>query len=218
MKTKHLFLLLAGSFLCGLICCHMVTVKTNNQPQMQKRKKVIEQKKQLIQIEKITEKQKDSLLYQKQKLQAVLERTQAKLIARDQQNLQLQNKLKRLLKEQQITKHRNDTFALLSNCDSLAAQTAEYITAVNKKDSLQQQTIQVLNDRSAINDSLVGLYKQQSIAFKQTANECLQEQMKLEKIVSSDQKAIRKHRFISGIKTAGLVLLSAILAKQSLTP
>lgn len=216
MKTRQLIWIVLGSFLCGLACCHLAIVRNDKLPVLPKGKTVQQQQQRIAVIEKMTGKQSDSLVQRQQALDSALQITKAKLANSNKQNHQLQYNLDKLLDKQQKAKQSNDTLALLSDCDSLLSKTADYIVATNNKDSLQQGAIRLLTGKSAISDSLVTLYKRQYTLLKQVTNETLQEQRRLETVVKNNRKIIHKQRFLSGVKTVVLAVLSAILVKQRL--
>lgn len=170
--------------------------------------------KQVSTMEKQYQQKEDSLNHCNDRLNIQLKQTENALGKVRKRNSQLQQQVYTLIDRQGIYKEEKDTAGYYSNCDSLAKLTSQLIFYTGEQDSLNQISIQTLGEQVQNKDAAIVLKLSQYQSLKAALNQSLSQQQGLEKEAKQLRKKIRRHRFWGKVKTAGLLMLSGLAAKQ----
>lgn len=173
-------------------------------------------KKQLQETENKYQQKEDSLNLHNSQLTEQLRQTSTALTKAKKKNNQLQQQVYTLIDRQGIYKEIKDTAAYYSNCDSLANLASQLIVVAGEQDSVSQISIQTLGQQVQNRDSAIVLRMQQYQNMKSTLNESLFKQELLSKEVKQYRKKFKRQRLWGKVKTAGLLILSGLAAKQIL--
>ena len=165
-------------------------------------------------MEKQYQQKEDSLNHCNDRLNIQLKQTENALGKVRKRNSQLQQQVYTLIDRQGIYKEEKDTAGYYSNCDSLAKLTSQLIFYTGEQDSLNQISIQTLGEQVQNKDAAIVLKLSQYQSLKAALNQSLSQQQGLEKEAKQLRKKIRRHRFWGKVKTAGLLMLSGLAAKQ----
>lgn len=172
-------------------------------------KQVSEMEKQFLQKEDVLNQHNDSLHTQ-------LKQTETALGKAKKRNTLLQQQVYTLIDRQGIYKEEKDTASYYNNCDSLAKLTSQLIVYTGEQDSLNQISIQNLGDQLKNKEAAVVLKLSQYQSLKATLNQNMLQQQELAKEVKHLRKKFKRQRIWGKIKTAGLLVLSGLAAKQLL--
>ena len=165
-------------------------------------------------MEKQYQQKEDSLNHCNDRLNIQLKQTETALGKVRKRNNQLQQQVYALIDRQGIYKEEKDTAGYYSNCDSLAKLTSQLIFYTGEQDSLSQISIQALGEQVQNKDAAIVLKLSQYQSLKTALTQSLSQQQGLEKETKQLRKKIRRHRFWGKVKTAGLLVLSGLAAKQ----
>jgi hypothetical protein len=170
--------------------------------------------KQVSTIEKQNQQKEDSLNLCNDRLNIQLKQTETALGKARKRNNQLQQQVYTLIDRQGIYKEEKDTASYYSNCDSLAKLTSQLIFYTDEQDSLSQISIQTLGAQVQNKDAAIVLKLSQYQSLKTALTQSLSQQLGLEKETKQLRNKIRRHRFWGKVKTAGLLVLSGLAARQ----
>jgi len=216
-NVKTIITLLIGAVI-GFSFCHLFhrDCSGDNFPVAISDTKATELEKKMQQTETVYQQKEDSINQTNTNLYQKLQETQTALTKTKRKNSQLQTQVYSLIDKQGIYKEENDTSGYYSMCDSLAKISSQLIVFSNEQDSLRQISIETLGSQLQNRDSAIVLRYSQYQNLKSTLNQSLSQQQILEKEVKHYKKRFKRHKFFGKLKTAGLLILSGLAAKQLL--
>jgi hypothetical protein len=173
-----------------------------------------ELEKKMQQTETTYQQREDSINHNNASLNEKLQETQAALNKTKTKNNQLQSQVYSLIDKQGVYKEEKDTSGYYSMCDSLAKISRELMVSSNERDSLRQISIETLRNQVQNRDSAIVLKYSQYQALKATLNQSLSQQQALEKETKFYKKKFKQQRFVSKLKSIGLLIISGLAAKQ----
>lgn len=214
MKKKSIIIIIVLGWLAGLACCYWLTGQ-------KKVKRIITEnhaatKQRIIHAENSYRKKTELLQRQNERLNESLRNTSKELQNVKQKTTALQQQLKQRISNQQSLTKDKDTVRLLSNCDSLISGTAAYIAAVNSQDSIHEAVAANLAMQLQIKDTVIAAQDERFTIMKEELDKNLLQQQLLEEQILAEQKANRKQRRKSKMKSIGIALLSGLLLWQTL--
>lgn len=213
-QFKYIFILLAA-WLCGLVCCQ-VAITLRSSKEVIPGPSAKQQQHSITALEKNYQQQADSLQQKQHRLTTQLQEKEKQLTTVTHNNNRLQGKLQYIILQQKQLQLEKDTVALVAHCDTLLAQTTNYITATNYKDSMQESIVLLQKEQLGNKDSLLTIKETQNQSLKQIANNSIQRQQYLEQLTVQQNKTIHKQKLGATLKNIGLVILSGLLVKQTL--
>lgn len=215
MKKQNIIPVILLSWLCGLACCHLFTGNNRNTETMPDTDyKTIQQK--IKETEGVYHQQTDVLLQHNSALISALNKTSISLNAVKKEKELLQETLYRTIRRQELYKKDKDTTGFIANCDSLSAKTSDYIILAQQQDSIHASITGNLMAQLHNRDTMLSLKDTQYQLLRQQFNNSLQRQKLLEDQSTLYRKRIKQQRLGSKLKSAALIILSAMLLKQAL--
>lgn len=215
MKIQNSILIILLSWLCGLACCHLFTGEKRNTVAVPGTDYKTIQKK-VKETEGTYHQQTDALLQHNRALVSALNKTSVSLTALKREKNRLQEKLYHTIRKQEQYKKDKDTIGLVANCDSLSAKTSEYIILAQQQDSIHASITGNLTAQLHNRDTILFLKDTQYHFLRLQFDNSLQRQNLLEDQSALYRKKIRQQRLGSKLKSAALIILSAMLLKQGL--
>ena len=173
-----------------------------------------ELEKKMQQTETVYQQKEDSITKKNNDLNKKLQETQTLLGRTRTKNNQLQWQVYTLIDRQQVYKADNDTESYITGCDSLQEKVSQLIVYSNQQDSLCQISIANLSSQLQNKDSAIVLKYSQYQSLKETLNQSLAQQKVLEKETKFYKKKFKRQRFVSKLKSIGLLIISGLAAKQ----
>ncbi|MGF2410741.1 hypothetical protein [Ferruginibacter sp.] len=214
-NIKTIITLLIGAVI-GFYFCHLFhrDCSDDNFPVAISDTKATELEKKIQQNETVYQQKEDSINQTNTNLDQKLQETQTALIKTKRKNSQLQTQVYSLIDKQSVYKEENDTSGYYSMCDSLAKINSQLIVFSNEQDSLRQISIETLGSQLQNRDSAIVLRHNQYQQLKSTVNQSLLQQQTLEKEAKFYKKKYKRQRFWGKLKSAGILIISGLVAKQ----
>ena len=214
-NLKTIITLLIGAVI-GFSFCHLFhrDCSGDNVALASQDFKSSELEKKMQQTETAYQVKEDSITKKNNDLNKKLQETQTLLGRTRTKNNQLQSQVYTLIDRQQVYKADNDTESYITGCDSLQEKVSQLIVYSNQQDSLCQISIANLSSQLQNKDSAIVLNHSQYQALKETLNQSLAQQQALEKETKFYKKKFKRQRFVSKLKSIGLLIISGLAAKQ----
>ncbi len=212
---KTIITLLIGAVI-GFSFCHLFhrDCSGDDVPVVSQDFKSSELEKKMQQTETLFQQKEDSITKKNNELNKKLQETQTVLGKARIKNNQLQSQVYTLIDRQQVYKADNDTAGYIEGCDSLQEKVSQLIVYSNQQDSLCQISIANLSSQLQNKDSAIVLKYSQYQSLKETLNQSLAQQLVLEKETKFYKKKFKRQRFVSKLKSIGLLIISGLAAKQ----
>jgi len=215
MKQQKIIAALLISWLCGLSCCRLFTCSHTTAPSTVSvaAKTMAEQ---VRKEEASYQTQTIQWLRQNEQLDKTIQQTTVLLAATTKDNNRLRTSLQQLLTRQQEYSAVHDTINSISGCDALRVQTAAYITATVRQDSMQEQVNHQLVQQVQNADTVINLQEQRYSMLRQQFDKSLATQTAIETQAAGYKRIIKKQQRNNKLMRIGITVLAAISLTQLL--